>query len=308
MRMTLSLTCKCGARLDIDEKFAGQLVHCPDCNLPLDTGPPPTKATRTSDLALASLLLALIGAFTIVGTIAAVACGFLALAQIRRAKGEIGGMRFARAGIALGSAFTLVTAALLWSTELLRVDGWLRVIESAGKIDYDLSDEISIQKSGGFDGGSGTIRRPTRAWGRLPNNDPNILKPDDLVLVNLWEDAYILCLTRIDAAGQTLEECRQEGLKSFLESNLITRILGRITDDAPPTGKERDKRDSPNPNDESVFVFDVRLRSVDWTFLIRVRRVDNNRLTVVAAGTRKSRFDRLEPTFVKALDSFKVEN
>src|SRR5579859_5391625 len=35
--MAISLTCSCGARLEIDDKFAGQAIPCPDCQQPLNT-------------------------------------------------------------------------------------------------------------------------------------------------------------------------------------------------------------------------------------------------------------------------------
>src|SRR5580692_8101012 len=97
--MPLSLTCICGARLDIDDKFAGQVIHCPDCNRSLNTVASAPEPAQTSGYALASLLLALTGAFTLVGTVAAVVCGTMGLAHIREAPERIGGKRIAQAGI-----------------------------------------------------------------------------------------------------------------------------------------------------------------------------------------------------------------
>ena len=59
--MTLSLTCACGALLEVDDKFAGHTIHCPDCNRPINTAPPVPNPPFTSGLALASMLLALVG-------------------------------------------------------------------------------------------------------------------------------------------------------------------------------------------------------------------------------------------------------
>src|SRR5438477_8196278 len=87
--MTLSLTCACGARLEIDAKFVGQTIHCPDCNRQLETGSPAAKPAHTSGYALASLVLALAGAFTLAGTVAAIVCGALGLKQIRQAPTQI---------------------------------------------------------------------------------------------------------------------------------------------------------------------------------------------------------------------------
>ena len=74
------------AGLEIDEKFRGQTITCPDCNKPLPTVQPPRVPKKTSVFALASPLLALIGAFTLVGPVLAIVCGGWALRdrQIRR--------------------------------------------------------------------------------------------------------------------------------------------------------------------------------------------------------------------------------
>ena len=142
--MTLALTCTCGARLEIDEKFAGQTIACPDCNRPLATAPAATPP-KTSGLALASLLLALIGAFTLVGSLLAMAYGLWGLKQIRRTPEQIGGRRYARAGIVLGGIFTVLTLGLLWSRDFLKLDSLLRTIESAGSIFYSHDDLFNIQ-------------------------------------------------------------------------------------------------------------------------------------------------------------------
>jgi hypothetical protein len=303
--MTLALTCPCGARLEIDEKFAGQAINCPDCNRPLSTAPPAPKPAQTSGCALASLVLALVGAFTLVGTVAAIVCGVVGLGQIRRAPAQIGGRRFAQAGIVLGIGFTLLTLLALSTTELVRLDGLLRTVEWAGKYE-ETSDEVEIRKSGGFDGPSGTIRRPSPAWVRLISKDPNKQNTDDLILVNLWEDAYIVCLNKWLDPGQTLEACRLEGQQRFLQSDLVTKILGRTSADSPPlTGQDRDRKQLPGTETQE-FLFEIRLGGVDRTFLIRVLR-DGTRLNIIAGGTRKNRFARLQPDLVKALDSYKME-
>lgn len=304
--MPLSLTCSCGALLEIDDAFVGQTIRCPDCNMPLATAPRQPEPTQTSGWAVASFLLALIGAFTVVGTLAAIACGSYALARIRSAPSPLGGKRFAQAGIGLGIGFTLITLIALWSADFLKLDGLLRTIESAGVIEYASRDEVSIEVSGAFDARSGTIQRPSKAWGRLTYKDPNKEKTDDLVLVNLWEDAYIVCLSKWIEPGQTLESCRQEGLQRFLQSELVTRILGHAAAATPPpTGEERDRTQLPG-SEAQEFLFDMRLGGIHWTFVVRVMR-EGTRLTVLAAGTRTSRFSGLRADFIKALDSYKVE-
>ncbi len=304
--MPVSLTCKCGALLEIDDAFVGKTIRCPDCHKPLATVPLPPEPAQTSSWALASFLLALIGAFTLVGTLAAIVCGAVALRRIHRAPKPLGGKRLAQAGIGLGAGLTLLTLLALWSSDFLKVDGILRAIESAGIIEYTPRDEIPIEVSGGFEARSGTIQRPSPSWGRLTYKDPNKEKTDDLVLVNLWEDAYIVCLSKWIEAGQTLESCRQEGEQRFLQSDLVTKILGH-TDAAasPPTGQDRERKQLPG-SETQEFLLDLRLAGIQWTFVVRVTR-EGTRLTVLAGGTRAGRFARLQPDFVKALDSYKME-
>jgi hypothetical protein len=261
----------------------------------------------TSGFALASFVLALIGAFTVVGTVVAVLCGAVSLSQIRRAPALIGGKRFAQAGMALGIIFTLVTLAALWSTEFIRLDGLLRVLEWAGKVKYPPNDIVAIGRSDGLDPGrAASINRPSSAWGQLTFKASDQQNTDDLVLVNLWEDAYIVCLNKWLDAGKTLENCRQEGQQRFLQSDLVTKILGRTKASAPPPeGQDRERKQLPGTETQE-FIIDVRLGGVDRTFLVRVLR-DGNRLYVAAGGTRKGRFARLQPDIAKALDSFQME-
>src|SRR6516162_804751 len=103
--MAISLTCSCGARLEIDDKFAGQVIPCPDCNKPLSTT---VEAERpqlpVSGLAVTSLATALVGGFTVLGSLAAIPIGILAIKQINRDPEKIGGLNLARAGIIVGGA------------------------------------------------------------------------------------------------------------------------------------------------------------------------------------------------------------
>src|SRR5439155_924587 len=154
--MPFPIVCECGARLEIDEKFAGQTIACPDCSRPLLTPVPPKPPAKTSGLALASFLCALIGAFTIVGTVAAMVCGVLALRGIKRAAEPLGGRNLARAGLILGGVFTLLSVAAFLSMERFGLDGLLRSLEMAGRIEYS-NDPVSGESlNGRF-----TIDRPS---------------------------------------------------------------------------------------------------------------------------------------------------
>ncbi|MCI0641148.1 MAG: hypothetical protein L0Y70_18890, partial [Gemmataceae bacterium] len=54
------------------------------------------------------------------------------------------------------------------------------------------------------------------------------------------------------------------------------------------------------------LLLDITLGGRERTFLMRIHR-DGSMLSVIAAGTRKTRFQRLEPQLRKALDSVKIE-
>jgi hypothetical protein len=120
--MSLSLSCPCGARFEVEESYAGETINCPDCDRPvrvpnLERGP-----LRTSGLALASIILALVGAFTIVGTLAAIALGGVALATIVRNPDRVTGKGYAVFGIVLGILFTGVSLFAYASGNLLGLD------------------------------------------------------------------------------------------------------------------------------------------------------------------------------------------
>src|SRR5262249_51230227 len=83
--------CDCGARFEVEDDLAAREVSCPECQARLTVPARASAPPRTSLLALASAILALVGAFTVLGTVAAVVLGGLALAEIGRA-GRGGGV------------------------------------------------------------------------------------------------------------------------------------------------------------------------------------------------------------------------
>lgn len=296
--MTISLTCACGVRLEIDPKFAGQIIHCPDCNRPLSTAPVKPPA-RTSGLALASFILALVGAFTLVGTVAAAICGVLALRRLPFSREPLGGRRFVVAGLVLSGVFTVFTLANLATTKILGIDGLLRSLEWAGRIDYG-GDLVVNNKGRGDFGIQLSIRRPSSSWGRMVNTNADNQKADDLVLLNPWEDAQIVCLS-MKVNKQDGQDLSQEGLQCFLDSDLARNILGVSPNlSPPPVGKPGDG------NDAQELTVDFRARGIDRTFLLQVQG-EGARIMVVAGGTRKSRFARLQPQIRAALESFNLE-
>src|SRR5262245_57704151 len=107
--MALSLSCACGARFEVEETLAGQAVTCPDCREPVQAPQAGGGAARTSGFAVASTVLALVGAFTLIGTVAAVVLGLVALVSVARNPGRVAGAGYAVFGIVAGVVFTALT-------------------------------------------------------------------------------------------------------------------------------------------------------------------------------------------------------
>jgi hypothetical protein len=104
--MSLSVSCSCGARFEVEESYAGETINCPDCDNPLVVPELERVPLRTSGFAVASLILGLVGAFTIVCTLAAIALGTVGLVNIARNPDRVTGKGYAVLGIVVGVLFT----------------------------------------------------------------------------------------------------------------------------------------------------------------------------------------------------------
>ncbi len=113
---------------------------------------------RTSNFALASFLLAIVGAFTVVGTVAAVVLGLIGVASILRDRERLGGLGFAVTGIVLGGAFTALT---LFSLSRLEFFGAaMRRSQMIGQLDKSVDPNKDVDVSeGGF-----RITKPMTWW------------------------------------------------------------------------------------------------------------------------------------------------
>jgi hypothetical protein len=302
--MTISLTCACGARLEIDETFAGQTVHCPDCQRPLTTPRPERAGVLTSGFALASLTLALVGAFTLLGTVLAVAFGVLALRDIARRPEQVTGKGYAVAGIALGLLLTAITGFALTSTELFGLSNLPARMHWAGKLDYDGPEEI-IRSREGF-----AIKRPSPKWG-VKKSDRNDDAPvwEDLLLVNVELDAHLLCYAETVDEKMTLDECLKRVEDGFRDKDRA----GIFGDARSPGRRGRTERISTKPlpplgtAEIAEMLVEKSMAGQDRRFLIRVIKSPGERTAyVLIGGARQSRFARAEPEIRKALDSFRM--
>ena len=303
--MPISLTCRCGAKLEIDDKFAGQSIPCPDCNRPLTATAPAPAPTTTSGLAVLSLLLALVGAFTVVGPIAAVVCGFLAYRQItQNPSSGVGGIRVAKAGMILGGVFTVVGLGAFLSRDLLGLDGLLREIDWAGKLEFP--PELNYQKERFEDRQRISISRPSAAWGVLKTLPTGAKSSDNLMLVDARDDAQILCLSENFDPQDDLAGLRSKAIDSFRGSELV-KLIGRLAEDPAAPLKERNINPIGGENTRiQEFLIDATLGGIERTFLFRVLP-DGSRLSIIVGGARKHRFARWEETLRRTLGSYKTE-
>ena len=302
--MPLSLTCTCGAKLEIDDKFAGKVIACPDCRKELSTVVPTLPAAKTSGYALASFILALIGPFTFIAPLLAVGCGFIGLRHIAAHPREVGGVRLAWAGIVLGCLFATLSVGGYLSPEVLRVDGVFREIEWAGKLDF--SGKLTIEIERGEGDLKFNISRVRRTWGKISQSLGKFQgAPDDLILVDPWDDAQVACMnSEYRFEGEDRDIVLDRGLKRFLESELVHNLVHPSDKKAePPRCEEGKKETIPSPPDKTVYEMTVSLYASGppRTFLLRVIKVDSlSKLFIVAGGTRASRFERMEPELRKS--------
>jgi hypothetical protein len=303
--MPFALTCACGAHLEIDDKFAGQQITCPDCQRLLQTPGGDQPVRRTSGLALASILLALIGAFTIIGTLAAVLLGVLALVQMGGRSDRLAGRGYAIAGILIGLVMTGGTLFAISSVELFGISSIVSDAYWQGKLDYDGPMEI-VRDREGF-----AITRPSAKWGlyKPPSTNPfdNHVR-DDLLLVRPDEDAVVLCIAEPVDEKKGIEQCRERA-EQILRGDRFG-LFTKQTRGVLPSPPQVVKTDRPTPVNGVEMVdmwINKKAGSEDKTFLVRVlKKRGDTSLFIVVAGTRRTQFNRVEPELREALNSFRI--
>lgn len=300
--MTLAINCTCGAHLELDDRFAGQTIQCPDCKKSLQAPSLTSPSQRTSGLALASLILALVGAFTVIGTLAAVVLGVVALRQIARKPDQLTGRRFALAGMGAGVLLTAVSLFAYLKTDLFGLDRLLRSPMWAGKLDYNESLEIAA--------GTIIVKRPNHHWGhyRPRETQDNFGQPtrsEFVILVNLKDDAHAIAFSF--PKGQlpdNMEDYRKAAIPKFLHSELIRLLTPKRGADSLPEHSYREIKEIPFENGKSKedLLLDVRLGRHERTFLVRYF-ASGDEIYVLAVGTRKKSFR--ENQFQGFVESFK---
>ena len=290
--MTLSLTCTCGARLEIDEKFAGQTITCPDCQKPL-RAPGRDQNQPVSGLALASLVLALAGAFTIVGSFIAVVLGFIGLREINSNPESVGGRSLAKAGIGLGIGLGFISLLGLLTPGFFGLAGLLREVEWAGKVDYAGALKVAGK---GF-----TLTRPSGTWGLLRKNPAaGSTAQEDLVLVSVREDAYALASAIDLPRPEDMAKCQEDAVARL--RSILTAVLGPEGSAAKVTASK--VLPAPEGKEKSEAIVEGMFAGRPRTFLVHVFKVQPDKIFVIAAGARSNRFERLQPLLEKIVESF----
>lgn len=157
--MPLHLLCTCGARFTLDDGYSGREVLCPECQAPLQAPETDTPIPRRSKLALFSLILSLVGAFTVVGTSIAALLGLIAALRIVRQRATLAGLPYALAGMVLGVGLTLLTLWVITGDSLRNLASLYREALLADQL--DLPKDLEIRRADrGF-----VLQRPDATWG-----------------------------------------------------------------------------------------------------------------------------------------------
>jgi hypothetical protein len=301
--MTLAIDCTCGAHLEIDGKFAGQTIQCPDCQQPLQVPTAPAESPRTSGLALASLILALVGALTVIGTILAIVAGVLGLRAISKNPARLRGNGYALAGIILGVLFTALGLFAYGRVEVFGLDRLLREPQWAGKLEYGDASEVTTQT--GL-----SLPRPSRKWGRFLEQSEGLFVQDgSVILVNVRDDAHAIALSfgkNVDIPDN-LEAYREQGLRQFVRSKLVsllTRGRNNPVVSAPQVVSTTRLAGDAGREPQEV-VFDIHVGKHERTFVMRIIPGADG-LNVVAAGARKNRFAGMETELKDIVNKFRV--
>jgi hypothetical protein len=301
--MPVSLTCSCGVFLEVDDRFAGQTITCPDCQKPLKAPPIEPPTLRTSGLALASVICTLVGAFTVVVPFLGALLGLVSLRQIARHRDRLAGRRLALLGIVLGLALG-GAGVYCYRAGLIDPDKLINRLPLAGTVDTSEPLEV-IRSREGF-----AITRPSDKWGvwHQKSSDDKLQGPgpieEDLVLLNPGQDAYISCLVTRNE-NVSLQQCKDKALDVFREPN-FSGSSDQLR--SPPRLTERSAK--PLPKQDRMQSLELILEKTqvgqNRVYLVRVIKVDGDpNVFLLVASARKSRFARLEGELRKALDSFR---
>lgn len=302
--MPISVTCECGAHLEIDEKFLGKEIPCPDCQRPLPTKappkPPPLELAdnrRTSGLAVMSLAVGIVFFFTIIGSLVAIGLGLFAMKVISQSK-KLDGLNLARAGVVIGGVGIFATLVMLITP--MGLDSIYRELALAflGRTNYG---EGGVIESASQDH---AVKRPSAGrWATFLGQSQNLqMPPDDLIAVNVSADAY-MAMQHCDADLHD-EEITQKNVLDRLRKSELVNLLGRLNGrQAPePTVIAQKKAE-----DQREITVDMRLGGIDRRFLIlyKASKIHRPQQYFFVGCARTGRFERVEEQFREAFTLFR---
>lgn len=301
--MSLSLACPCGARFEVEESFARQTVSCPDCQRTLQAPAVTHQPLRTSGWAVASLVLALVLAFTGIGTIIAVLLGIVALASIARHRDEVTGVGYAIFSIVWGIAFTGLFVVAIARGELFGVGDGIRERMMGDQVDRTGPLEVRRAKEGFV------ITRPSTRWG--------IAKPalaftlvdnsDEFVLVNVAKDAY-LDVSKEFIGARGLDSHRDDVLARFRDNGTDVRTASKPKPRLASLTVRHNKR-LPTVDDveQAELLLDVKVAGAWMTFLVRlIKHRDSDQVFMIRGWAQRRRFPEVEAEIQEALKSFRL--
>ncbi len=309
--MSLILTCDCGARFEVDDVWGGRELPCPDCGAVVRApGLREQKPMeRPSWLALTAVVLVLIGAFTVVGTLAAVAVASVAL--IRRAPG----FKLALGALIAGVVLTGFTLFAFWMPDVVPLGPWMRRQLLAGQIDTSGPDVLSSTDA------AVSLTRPKGKWGQALRNrlsDPavgDLQKGGELLLVRLGDRAFVDVRKVIGKGDRPLTEM-SEVILSDLSGGQDPAAIDpfgpgrRAAQPAPPQQVKTRKLETDDDVEGREWLFEGQRGGTRWVFLIRALRRGGGRnasrpVYLIRAYAPAARFAALEKELTAMLDSVK---
>jgi hypothetical protein len=299
--MAVTVQCVCGVPFEVDDGLAGQAVVCPACQAPVQAPALDRTPVRTSGLALAALILSLVGMFTVIFTLLAVLLGLLAIISIKRDRDRLAGMGYAIFAIVAGTVFTGASLFLYTNVELMPVDGYVEAGLNSGMIDYGGDREVQ-RKEKGY-----AITRPNKKWGVAKKGFMlQMGAQGDLMLVNPYGHAYVQVMAD-PVFGRSLENYTDEVIKSYRE----VRGNAQLGMWAPKVGgfKLRDRR--PLKRGDGLqgieLTFDLSYGNEQQTYVEHIfKPAGRDEFYRVPGWTSKQRFAHMESELRGAIDSFRL--
>ena len=299
--MALSIECTCGVPFEVEDTLAGQVVTCPACQATTQAPALDRTPIRTNGLALTSVVLSLVGAFTVIFSLVAVLLGACALISIKRNRDRTAGTGYAIFGIVAGVIFTGLSLFLYMNFELLPVEGYWEAGWYSGMIDYSGDREVQ-QKDRGY-----SITRPNVKWGVAKQSLKLQLGVEgDLLLVNPQRRAYVQVLAE-PVFGRSLDAYVDEVVKSYREDRNDLHV-GLW---APKSGGFRLRQRGPLKRVDGLqgveLLFDLHVGPEELTFVEHILQpAGRNEFFRVNGWASRRRFSHVEGEMRQAIDSFRL--